>query len=69
MPDYVLMQNVEKNRMPNAQSETVEPTDMVYAAESIVELINDGFRLLEGEQFVRLDDLPDNIRKFYPPYP
>ncbi len=42
MTDYVLL----KNGVP------VEGADIVYAAESVIELFNTGFKLEDGEAFV-----------------
>tara|TARA_B110000495_G_scaffold150687_1_gene133590 strand:+ start:33 stop:185 length:153 start_codon:yes stop_codon:yes gene_type:complete len=42
MKDYILV----RNNIP------VEPEDVIYSAESVVELLNDGFYLEDDEQFI-----------------
>ena len=42
MKDYILV----RNKIP------VEPEDVIYSAESVVDLFNDGFYLGDDEQFI-----------------
>jgi hypothetical protein len=55
--DYVLFNK--------AMGKPVEGLDTIYAHESVVELLNNGFSLEEDEQFVRMTDLPENILMKY----
>lgn len=55
--DYVLI-NMEENK-------PVENDYTIYAAESVIELINDGFALGRDEQFVKMTNLPLELLKKY----
>ena len=46
--DFVLFKN----------GEPVEPLDVVYAIESVQELLDDGFELEDGEAFISMTALP-----------
>ena len=48
--DYIIWDN--KNNAPK------EALDIVYHYTSVMELINNGFKLYEGEEIVRMTDLP-----------
>ena len=54
--DYVLL---------NAENKPVESLEVVYAAESVIDLFNDGFTFNEGERFVRMTELPSELRAAY----
>jgi len=41
--------------------EPVMGAEVIYDSEKVIELYNDGFKLEEDEQFVRIVDLPDDI--------
>lgn len=55
--DYMLF-NTETQRL-------VEEIDTVYHYESVIEQVNNGFKLIENEMFVRMVDLPLNILQEY----
>ena len=53
--DYVLF----KDNKP------VESLDIIYASESVIELFNDGFKLEQGEGFIKTTDLPIEWQEKY----
>ena len=53
--DYVLMKD----------GKPVEEYDMIYHHTTIVEMINNGFKLGEGEYFLSMTDLPQNLKDNY----
>ena len=53
--DYVLF----KDNKP------VESLDIIYASESVIELFNDGFKLEQGEGFIKTTDLPIEWKEKY----
>jgi len=55
--DYMLY-NIETQR-------PVERIDTVYNYESVIEKVNNGFKLKDNEMFVRMADLPLNILQEY----
>ena len=40
----------------------VETLDMIYAPQTIVEMINNGFQLHKGEKFVLIEELPNELK-------
>ena len=53
--DYVLF----KDNKP------VGSLDIIYASESVIELFNDGFKLEQGEEFIKMTDLPIEWQEKY----
>jgi hypothetical protein len=53
--DYVLF----KDNKP------VESLDIIYASESVIDLFNDGFKLEQGEGFIKTTDLPIEWQEKY----
>ena len=53
--DYVLF----KDNKP------VGSLDIIYASESVIELFNDGFKLEQGEEFIKMTDLPIESQEKY----
>jgi hypothetical protein len=53
--DYVLMKD----------GKPVEEYDMIYHHTTIVEMINNGFKLGEGEYFLSMTDLPQDLKDNY----
>ena len=53
--DYVLMKD----------GKPVEDYDMIYHHTTIVEMINNGFKLVEGEYFLSMTDLPQDLKDNY----
>ena len=53
--DYVLMKN----------GKPVEEYDMIYHHTTIVEMVNNGFKLGEGEYFLSMTDLPQDLKDNY----
>ena len=53
--DYVLF----KDNKP------VGSLDRIYASESVIELFNDGFKLEQGEGFIKTTDLPIEWQEKY----
>lgn len=53
--DYVLMKD----------GKPVEEYDMIYHHTTIVEMINNGFKLGEGEYFLSMPDLPQDLKDNY----
>jgi hypothetical protein len=53
--DYVLMKN----------GKPVEDYDMIYHHTTIVEMVNNGFKLGEGEYFLSMTDLPQDLKDNY----
>ena len=53
--DYVLMKD----------GKPVEDDDMIYHHTTIVEMINNGFKLGEGEYFLSMTDLPQDLKDNY----
>lgn len=51
--DYVLL-NVEEKSL-------VEGYDVIYSAESVIDLFNNGFHLESNEKFVKMTDLPEDV--------
>ena len=56
--DYVLFDVVE--------NKLIEDYDVIYAAESVIDLFNEGFHLEPNEKFVKMIHLPQNLlEKFF----
>ena len=53
--DYVLFKN----------GKPLETLDIIYAKESIEELFEDGFELEEGEEFIKMTELPTEWKEKY----
>lgn len=53
--DYVLFRD----------NKPVEPLDIIYAEESVEILFEEGFKLEEGEQFIKMTELPLEWQKKY----
>ena len=53
--DYVLMKD----------GKPVEEYDMIYHHTTIVEMINNGFKLGEGKYFLSMTDLPQDLKDKY----
>ena len=53
--DYVLFKN----------GKPLETLDIIYAKESIEELFEDGFELEEGEEFIKMPELPTEWQEKY----
>ena len=53
--DYVLMKG----------GKPVEDYDMIYHHTTIVEMFNNGFKLGEGEYFLSMTDLPQELKDNY----
>ena len=53
--DYVLF----KDNKP------VEPLDIIYAEQSVKDLFEDGFKLEQGEQFIKMTELPVEWQEKY----
>jgi len=53
--DYVLMKS----------GKPVEDYDMIYHHTTIVEMFNNGFKLGEGEYFLSMTDLPQDLKDNY----
>ena len=53
--DYVLFKN----------GKPVEPLDIIYAKESMQQLLADGFELKNGEQFISMTELPKEWQQKY----
>ena len=53
--DYVLFKN----------GKPLETLDIIYAKESIEELFEDGFELEEGEEFIKMTELPTEWQEKY----
>ena len=53
--DYILFDVVKK--------EPIEKLDIVYHYTSVIELINNGFKLEKNEMFVPVTELPVKIQK------
>jgi hypothetical protein len=53
--DYVLMKD----------GKPVEDYDMIYHYTTIVEMLNNGFKLGEGEYFLSMTDLPQDLKDNY----
>jgi hypothetical protein len=53
--DYVLMKD----------GKPVEDYDMIYHHTTIVEMFNNGFKLGEGEYFLSMTDLPQELKDNY----
>ena len=53
--DYVLMKD----------GKPVEEYDMIYHHTTIVEMVNNGFKLSEGEYFLSMTDLPQDLKDNY----
>ena len=45
------------------ENKLVESLDIVYPSSSVVELINTGFQLTEGEQFVPVSSVPNDLKQ------
>jgi len=43
----------------------LEPLDIIYAKESMEELLEDGFELEEGEKFIKMTELPIEWQEKY----
>ena len=53
--DYVLMKD----------GKPVEEYDMIYHHTTIIEMVNNGFKLGEGEYFLSMTDLPQDLKDNY----
>lgn len=53
--DYVLLTN----------GEPLEDLCIIYSAQSVIDLFNTGFSLKQGEQFVKMTDLPLDLQTAY----
>ena len=53
--DYVLLSNGEPK----------EDLCIIYSAQSVIDLFNTGFSLEQGEQFVKMTDLPIDLQTAY----
>lgn len=53
--DYVLMKD----------GKPVEDFDMIYHHSTIVDMFNNGFKLGEGEYFLSMTDLPQDLKDNY----
>jgi hypothetical protein len=53
--DYVLMKD----------GKPVEDYDMIYHHTTIVEMLNNGFKLGKGEYFLSMTDLPKDLKDNY----
>ena len=53
--DYVLMKD----------GKPVEDYDMIYHHTTIIEMVNNGFKLGEGEYFLSMTDLPQDLKDNY----
>jgi hypothetical protein len=53
--DYVLLKH----------GEPLEPLDVMYAKQTVIELVRDGFVLRDGEAFVSMAHLPDGLKERY----
>lgn len=53
--DYVLMKD----------GKPLEDFDMIYHHSTIVEMFNNGFKLGEGEYFLSMTDLPQDLKDKY----
>lgn len=53
--DYVLMKD----------GKPLEDFDMIYHHSTIVEMFNNGFKLGEGEYFLSMTDLPQDLKDNY----
>ncbi len=53
--DYVLLKD----------GEPLEPLDVIYDKQTVIEVERDGFLLHEGESFVAMTDLSDELKERY----
>ena len=53
--DYVLMKD----------GKPVEDYDMIYHHSTIIEMVNNGFKLGDGEYFLSMTDLPQDLKDNY----